>query len=409
MQTKSTHLASLLTLIVIGASLLMLLSIVLVLLVTSLMDLFSASTDAAAGMISAVAFIFLSVLLVVCGWFVLQKARGLEAADQPFTFPFAPWMWIALPALVVFSILLGGSMTLLELPWLNWLILPILTVLVIFTPIWLLFGIVSKGIELGERWRFYAFFSLSMTIAPVIMIVLEMIVLVAIIIAGAVYLSMSQPALLGDLEMLANVINSGTMNEDALLAIMTPYLTNPYVIGVAIGYIAVIVPLIEELLKPLALWLFARKLQSPAQGFAIGALSGAAFALVESLNASSDGTTTWAVIVSVRTGTSVLHMLTSGLVGWGIASAFQERRIGRFLGAYLAAVLIHGIWNASAIGVGITSLGETLGRPEWIFNYVPALFCGLVVLGLGVTALLFVFNRKLRTQIFQKEQVESPA
>ena len=407
MQTKQTHWASLLTLIVIGASLFFLLLLVAALGLVSLMDLFGETGDAAAEMIGAVAFGFVIVLLLVCGWFILQKARGLTQADLPFKFPFAPWMWGVLPAVVIFSILVGGLITLVDLQWLNWIVLPILTILAIVPPIWLLFGIASNGLELGPRWRFFTVLSLGMTLSPVIMIALEIMLLIVIITAGVVYIAVTQPALMRDVEIMANMMNQ-TMNEEALLAMLAPYLTNPKLIAIGIGYIALIVPLIEEMLKPLAVWFFARQIESPAQGFALGVLSGAAFALVESLNASANDTASWAVIVTARTGTSVLHLMTSGLVGWGIASAFKEKRIGRFFAAYISAVLIHGIWNAAAAGAGLSALGESVGKPEWLFNFAPALLCGLMVLGIGVIALLVASNRKLnkQAQAVQTENIE---
>lgn len=407
MQTKQTHWTSLLTLLIVGISLAFLILLAAVMGIASLLDLFSESGDPASSMIGAFAFGFIALLLVLCGWFVLQKTRSLEQADLPFKFPFALWHWAVILPLAGFSILFGGLITLAEFPWLNWLVLPILTILVIVPPIWLLFGTASNGIELGPRWRLFSILSLSMTVAPVIMVVFEIIILLVIIIAGVVYIAITQPDLVYELESMALMANEN-MSEEALLAWLAPYITNPYLIGTGIGYIAVIVPLIEELLKPLAIWLFARKIDSPSQGFALGVLSGAGFALVESLNASADGSTSWAVIVTARTGTSMLHMLTSGLVGWGIVSAFKEKRTGRFFAAYFSAFLIHGIWNASAIGTGISAIGESVGKPEWLFNYAPALLCGLLVLGIGVVTLLFASNRKLRKQIGE-EKVESPA
>ena len=106
------------------------------------------------------------------------------------------------------------------------------------------------------------------------------------------------------------------------------------------------------------------------------------------------------MIVSIRAGTSLLHMTASGLVGWGIASAFREKRARRFFAAYFSAVAIHGIWNACAIGAGISVIGEFIGKPEWLFNIIPAAICGMSVLGIGMFALLISANRKLnRTAI----------
>lgn len=398
MQTKQTHWASLLTLIVIGISLLFLLSLSALLGLGSLVELFTETgegVEPASGMISSAAFGFLGLVLIICGWIVLQKTRGVESADLPFNFPFPQWLWILIPGMVIISILVGGLVTLAELPWLNWIVLPLLTVLVIASPIWLVFGIATRGIELGPRWRFFSVFSLSLTIAPVLMVVIELVMVVLVILVGAVYIAISQPELVSELEAMTLRFNEN-MSQEALLAMLAPYLRNPILIATGIGYIAIIVPLIEEMLKPLAVWLFARKIASPAQGFALGVLSGAAFALFESLNASADGSTTWAVIVTARTGTSLLHMMTSGLVGWGIASAFGERRISRFFAAYASAVLIHGIWNAAAAGTGIAAIGEMIGRPEWVFTVAPALVCGLITLVVGIGAMLIASNRKLR-------------
>jgi len=186
------------------------------------------------------------------------------------------------------------------------------------------------------------------------------------------------------------------------LQTFTPYLSNPWLIGIGIGYIAIIVPLIEELFKPLAVWLFGRKLTSPVQGFVLGMLSGAAFSIFESLNASADGSAAWAVIASARAGTGILHIVTSGLMGWGIASAFSEKRYGRLAACYGTAVLLHGVWNAAAGGLGVVGMGEMLGKPEWLPVYAPALFCCLIVMGIGMFAVLVASNRKLK-------KLETPA
>ena len=207
--------------------------------------------------------------------------------------------------------------------------------------------------------------------------------------------SVQQPALFQEILNLGRIIKQET-NEDVILKLLAPYISNPLVIATVIGYIALAVPMIEELFKPLAVWIFAKKIESPAQGFAMGLLSGAAFALIESLNASGDGTVSWPVIVSIRAGTSLLHMTASGLVGWGIVSAFHEKRLLRFFAAYFTAVAIHGIWNACAVGVGLSMVGEFIGKPEWLFNIIPAMLCGMSVLGVGMFAVLIASNRKLR-------------
>ena len=303
---------------------------------------------------------------------------------------------IVIFGVMFFSAVFGGISAYTEIAWLNWIILPLLTLLVIVPPIWLLFGVGTNGIELGPRWRVFSVLGLGMTIGPVIMIAFEIILLVVVIAAGAIIVATQRPELFQEIAGLSERLQNET-NPEIILNLVAPYIASPAVIVTVIGYIAVMVPMIEELFKPLAVWIFAGKLDSPAQGFAMGMLSGGAFALLESLNASGDGSASWPVIVSIRAGTSLLHMTTSGLVGWGIASAFREKRYLRFFAAYFAAVLIHGIWNACAVGAGISTIGELIGKSEWLFNIIPAAICGMTVLGIGMFAVLIASNRKLRS------------
>ncbi|MDO8753987.1 MAG: PrsW family glutamic-type intramembrane protease [Anaerolineales bacterium] len=406
MQTNKTHWSSILTLVVFCIGILSLLLIAFSLGISSVFGLFSGDGDPAAKTIGAFALGFESLVLLVCSWFVLQKTMRREQADLPLKLPFASWQIFAVIGLVIFSMAVGGVVAVTEITWLGWLMLPSLTLLVIVPPIWMFFGIGTNGIDIGARWRFFSILGLSMTVAPVIMVVLEILLLLGIVIGAAILIGITQPELLQQFSHLFSLIEFET-DQQVILSLLSPYITNPIAIAAGMGYIAVVVPLIEELLKPLAVWLFAGKIESPAQGFALGIISGAGFALVESLNASADSTISWPVIVSVRAGTSLLHMTVSGLVGWGIVSAFKEKRIGRLFAAYFTAVLIHGVWNACAAGAGLSAIGESIGKPEWLSNFAPALICGLLVLGIGMFAVLLASNRKLRNALVTTMDLES--
>ncbi|MBK8429745.1 MAG: PrsW family intramembrane metalloprotease [Lewinellaceae bacterium] len=263
----------------------------------SVVNLFNEDGDAVVGMISAAAFGFEIVILVISVWFILQKALGHEPIDLSFTHLFADWHLIPVIGLALAGLTAGGLAAYSEIPWLGWLIMPFSTILVIVPPIWLLFGYGSRGLDAGPRWRVFAVLGMGMTIGPVIMVILELVTLTGIIVAGVILLAVLEPATFQELMRLSDIVQTET-NPDVLLSLFAPYISNPFAIATGIGYIALIVPLIEELLKPLAVWLFASKIESPTQGFVLGLISGAAFALIESLNASADGTTSWPVIVS---------------------------------------------------------------------------------------------------------------
>jgi hypothetical protein len=360
----------------------------------SVYDLVKHHSNSVEEMINAVVFGFEMLVVSVCAWFVLQKARGLEQADQPIQLPFSNSFIFAVLGIVIPALALGGLVAYKEIKFLSWVILPLLTVIVIVLPVWLLIGIGGNGINLGARWRFFSVFGLGMTVGPFVMIVLEFVLLIFGILAGLLFAA-TQPGLLDKIFSFVTILRREP-DQEVVLQMLAPYLLKPGVIAAALVYVAMLVPLIEELCKPLAVWLFAKSIETPAQGFVLGLLSGAAFAVLESLNASADGSATWSLIVSVRAGTTLLHITASGLVGWGIVSMFRDRKILRFFAAYLSAASIHGLWNACALIAGLSSVNTMTGDAEWLSAMVPAALGGMFMLGIGMFYILVKANRKLR-------------
>jgi len=83
-----------------------------------------------------------------------------------------------------------------------------------------------------------------------------------------------------------------------------------------------LIPLLEELLKPLAIWILVWRKLTPVEGFVAGLICGSAFGLIESIgNLASISGSDWIIVVLGRTGTGLLHTVATGLVGWGLASA----------------------------------------------------------------------------------------
>lgn len=116
-----------------------------------------------------------------------------------------------------------------------------------------------------------------------------------------------------------------------------------------LAFAAVIGPLIEEAVKPLAVWFLGRRLHSPGEGFALGALSGAGFALLEGLMASSGYASQPVFGLPARLASSMMHITLSAFMGWAIASAFLEKRWVRLVVSYLLCATMHGLWNGSAL------------------------------------------------------------
>ncbi|MEW6405668.1 MAG: hypothetical protein AB1649_28070, partial [Chloroflexota bacterium] len=63
---------------------------------------------------------------------------------------------------------------------------------------------------------------------------------------------------------------------------------------------------------------------------------------------------------------------------------------------YITVVLIHGIWNGSAVAAGLAATSTALPEIGWSFSIIPAALCGLMVLLFGMVAVLLAANRRAR-------------
>jgi hypothetical protein len=142
---------------------------------------------------------------------------------------------------------------------------------------------------------------------------------------------------------------------------LLPLLTRPGLIAVVGSFVALIIPLIEELLKPLGIWLLQKCNLTSVDGFTIGMICGAAFAVLESLFSISAVMPAERMFVMVgRIGTGLLHIFTAGINGWALASTWREGKYMRVGIAYLASVIVHGAWNLFALLLGFDMAGNEL-------------------------------------------------
>ena len=280
---------------------------------------------------------------------------------------------------------------------LAWLLLPPLHVLAIGLPVlWLLY-LGTRGLPSGSPQRRWGVFGSGLVLGPALILAAELVALLAIVMVSAILIA-SQPAMAEEINSLLQQLMQTGATPEEVIQTFRPYLLQPLVLFGIFSFAAVIVPMIEELLKPVGVWLLAGRDLSPAAGFVAGVLSGAGYALFESLALSSSGES-WAFLVTARIGTAVIHILLTGMVGWALALAWRGGRYLRLAAAYLAAVLVHGAWNGMTLLTIFPSLMAVEEvQPELAFLYQLGSVApvGLGVLAVGGFALLLWANRRLR-------------
>jgi len=227
----------------------------------------------------------------------------------------------------------------------------------------------------------------------------ELILFFFIFMIAAVWLA-GQPELLSQIMMYAEQISNGLMEPLEAEKLLTDLISRPIFLNGSILVVAVLVPLLEELFKPMAIWFLAGKRLTPSQGFVGGLIGGACFAMLESLGAVGiPAESEWVMLLFGRTGTGLLHVTLSGLVGWGIASAFYNRNWGRAIFTYLLAVSIHGLWNFFALLSGIVPvlpISEEMNNLPVLLGQMGVFV--LVTLFVINLVLLFSINRQLQRQ-----------
>lgn len=292
-----------------------------------------------------------TLLVVPSAFYSLARLRGwdvrlpgwLNALLWPFRHA---WSLIIIAPLMI---LLGWLVT--TQTDLSWLLLPGIHIVAAGIPILFLVYLGTRGKNTGSPQRKWGAVGAGLVLGPLLAMILEITVMIGAIFLFVFYVILN-PDLMTAIQTLALKIEMAGDSQEMLMQAVAPYLLKPGVIASILMLLSVIVPLIEEAVKPAAVWLLAGKKLTPSQGFAFGVISGSGFALYENLAISMTGEM-WATVMIARVGTALLHILTTGLMGWALASAFGSRRYLRLGITYLTAVLIHGVWNGIALLWGI--------------------------------------------------------
>lgn len=338
---------------------------------------------------------FLVILALSCIPSIVFSTRWLSgkepptAATEKWFFPSSILLVIWAVLLVISSWFIGNSASS------GWSIL--LSVLAVVLPLIWFVSFSLRKINVGSWKRIWGLVNGTTLLTLPVILVIEG--LIFIIVIAAVGSSVdAQNGLNTILSQLNGLTSLSSEQSDLILNQLTPILTSPRTIFALVFSFCLLIPLVEELFKPLLLWGFVNRKPSPAQGFAIGVLCGASFALVESLFAmNTAGAVDFAILALGRAGTGLLHTFNAGMMGWALASTWQDGRASRLALVYVGVVLLHGLWNFFALMLGFVSLPVAV--PQVLNGLSTAIPWVLGLLAFMMMWMLFRLNKNLRKSI----------
>lgn len=261
------------------------------------------------------------------------------------------WVILAWPLIVFLGWLVVGR------PTLAVFLLGPINLLVAGLPVLWVLNAAARKLDGGDQLRQWRIFGFSLTVMPSLVIVVELLAVVTLAVLGGIYLAYRMsvdPQLAERITSVLAQLEASGQDLDKIMQVVEPLLMQPSVIFWAAAIMGGVMPLIEEIVKPIGLWVLAGRRISPQEGFVGGLLCGAGFALAENVLyftialAPED----WLYMAIGRAGTGVLHMLASGLVGWGLAKTWREGRWGFQALTTLGAIVLHGLWNTLALAAG---------------------------------------------------------
>jgi hypothetical protein len=276
--------------------------------------------------------------------------------------------WLGLAYILV---LLGGLLFS-NLPRLEWLAMPILNVLALGLPVILLLWLGTKNLPPFSSQRNWTIFNLGMTLSPFVIMVIELLAIFTGMLLLIVALTFFIPDLPAWVEEFSTMIESaqGTMEfpEDEVIGL----LRSPLVVGVILFFTSALVPLVEESIKPIGLWLLAGRDLTPQDGWVLGLLSGAGFALIENLGNLVVGQG-WLSLALARGGATALHMFNTAIIGYTFVLSRRQKRWRTVILAFLGTLLLHALWNSVAVIAMVSSLKDLTANPGWPIGYLVIL------------------------------------
>ena len=337
----------------------------------------------------------MALIVGLSAWFSFRRVIGrpVPSKNSSGTFRLASACLLAWP-LVIFA---GRALTDSNLSpvW-----MPLLQILSLAIPFWWFYELGRRGLPPLNPQRSAGLAAVGLTLTPALLIFLEIVFGLGILLVGMFTLAGS-PDLAMQLNELAVKLQTNPADPAIFQEASQVLLGAPGVLFFLMVVVAGIIPVLEELVKPLGIWFTAGRPITPAMGWISGLISGAAFGMVESLGVSANFSgMEWASVTIQRTGSGLLHITTCALVGWGLACAWQQRNYLKLALSFSAAVALHCLWNIFGVLLGVFPLlGADLETPAAInSSFAGSAPFVLALLTIGMITILALMNRMIRQE-----------
>jgi RsiW-degrading membrane proteinase PrsW (M82 family) len=337
------------------------------------------------------------LVVIACSAFAVASVALISmicAARKSAGKPIPVWiqakmLWLY-GVIVVLPVLLLVGQNLFKIPKYANTWMPIFSVISIMVA-----GLWYMRIGIGRDWgkhpqRSAGLLTFSFGFTTVLILITEILVLAAF--SLVFFLATAQdPVMLKYYQNLPNLLQGLQGDSQAAQQLIGELAAKPAIIFSAIIIIAFLMPLIEELLKTFGILLMKGRRLSPREGMLAGIVSGAGFGILEGmLFAVQTGMgiepSAWIIFVVGRAAALVLHIFNGALNGYALARYWEDRKMVPLIGALLITLLVHGVWNLTAVLASLNILDQVISVVITILIFV------LVLIG------YIAFTRKDRNQ-----------
>jgi RsiW-degrading membrane proteinase PrsW (M82 family) len=234
---------------------------------------------------------------------------------------------------------------------------------------------------LSQR-RVWGQFILGLWVVPLFALVSEFLILIpTMVLFGIGALTTENGRLLLDLLSETPAPSVGAISEAA-----NGILMEPWFVILLLGFFAVLVPIIEEVLKTIVVWPWIIKGRNSVEAFLGGVIGGTGYALFEAIFLTQTEPT-WLPTMVGRAGATIMHAFTTGVASWGLSEGIRNKRWGRTVIGFVVAVTFHGLWNAGAVSIALIDLRLFQTGEISTFLEIVQMMTPILIIALALTAL----------------------